>query len=140
MMRFAVHPAVFLGGALLLSGLLLWLRPSATVERPAAQRGDHRPARAQRAEVALDTAVLERYIGFYDVASTLRVDVTLENGRLVLHVPDSARLELLAESETRFYVEGGAIEIAFEVDGPNEIKGFVAHLPNGDLTAVRVRR
>jgi hypothetical protein len=99
MMRFAVHPAVFLGGALLLSGILLWLRPSAIVERPAAQRSDYRPAREQRAEEALETAVLERYIGFYDVASTLRVDVTLENGRLVLHVPDSARLELLAESE-----------------------------------------
>jgi hypothetical protein len=62
-MRFAVPPAVFFGSAVLLCGLMLWLRQSPPVEASAA---GGRPAREQRTETELGTAVLERYVGTYE--------------------------------------------------------------------------
>jgi hypothetical protein len=55
-----------------------------------------------------------------------------------LRATGSAPLELLPESETEFFVKGFDIEVAFELDGSNEVSGFVAHLPNGDVSGDRV--
>jgi hypothetical protein len=136
-MRFAVHPAVFLASALLLCGVMLWLRQVPPVETRVGASARGRAAPEQHTEIALGTAVLERYVGVYEVASTLRAELTLENGRLILRAAGLVPLELVPESETEFFVKGIDIEVAFELDRSNEVTGFVARMPNGDVSADR---
>jgi hypothetical protein len=133
-----VHPAVFLAGAALLCGFMLWLRQVPPLETRAAPSVGGRPARERHTEMALGTAALERYVGFHEFDATMRIELLLENGRLILRTADLAPLELLPESDTEFFVKDIDIEVAFELDAANEVTGLVARLANGDVSADRV--
>lgn len=136
-MKLSIHPAVFFGSALLLCIVWLWLRPAPPLQSLAPQ-GVLRSAGPPRAPVALAAAVLARYAGTYDLDST-PVTISVEGGRLFAQMNGSPLLELFAASEKQFFLKNSDVEVTFEVDDQDDAEGFVVRLPNGDLTAERIR-
>jgi hypothetical protein len=140
-MRLAIHPSVFLGGAIVICGLWLALRPPlpALPSAPSA-RGAPRPARVERPTITLDPATLERYVGKYEGRGDLTVEMTLKNGRLFTQSPGVlVPFEMLAVSETEFFLEKGVnIDVKFRVED-GVVKGFTANTEFGVLYVDRVR-
>ena len=73
-------------------------------------------AAASRIEIAVATAQLDKLVGEYSVNSANSVTITRDGGHLVLVVPGGARLELLAQSQTQFFVRKPDLALAFDVD------------------------
>ena len=138
-MRLAINPSVFLGGAIVLCALWLWLRPPLPPpERATVANGTSRPARAARSSITLDAATLERYVGKYEGRQNFTVEVTLKNGRLFAESPGVlVPLEMLATSETEFFLNGGGVDIKFRVEN-GLVKGFGANTEFGVLLMDRV--
>lgn len=140
-MRLAIHPSVFLGGAIVLCALWLWLRPALPPPEATAPtaRATPRPALVERPSITLDAATLERYVGKYEGRANLTVDLTLKNGHLFAQSPGLlVPFEMLATSETEFFLKGADVDVTFRVEG-GVVKGFVAKTELGVLVVDRVR-
>jgi hypothetical protein len=131
---------VFLGGAIALCALWLWLRPALP---PAASvpsaAGTPRPARVERPSITLDAATLERYVGTYEGRANFLVELTLKNGRLFLQSPGvTVPFELLATSETEFFLKDAGVDVKFRVED-GVVEGFSANTEFGVIAVQRVR-
>jgi hypothetical protein len=124
-----------------LCALWLWLRPAlpppeATVP---ATRATPRPVPVERPSITLDAATLERYVGKYEGRENFTVDLTLKNGHLFAQSPGiMAPLEMLATSETKFFLKGIDVDVTFRVED-GVVKGFAAKTELGLIVVDRVR-
>lgn len=77
------------------------------------------PMPEEKVVVRLDDSEYARLVGRYEVddagSGSTVVEVRYTAGRLVLLIPGSPELELIAESPTRFFVRGDGAAITFEL-------------------------
>jgi hypothetical protein len=138
-MRLAIHPAAFLGGAIVLCALWLWLRPAIPPEATVSSAGGApRPARVERPSITLPAAALEHYVGTYEGRANFKVELTSKNGHLFLQSPGvTAQFEMLATSETEFFLRDAGVDIKFRVED-GVVKGFSANTELGVIVVDRV--
>lgn len=137
-MRQTFHPAMFLGGAILLCAAWLWARPAVSPVQAFA-RGGPRPALVEPAYVALDTAILERYVGRYEGRGDFTVALTLEDGKLFAQAPGGMPFELRPTSETEFFLRSMGYDVAFDVGNDGTVRGFSTNTEYGLVKVKRVR-
>lgn len=75
--------------------------------------GKHYEMPAERHGVAINPNVYDSYVGQYGMATGFKVTVTTENESLVIQGTGQEKIELIPESETRFFVNGLDVEITF---------------------------
>lgn len=80
----------------------------------------------ERKAITLSPQVLEKYVGEYQLNPTTSISVTLEDGKLILNIINSPKMEIFAESETDFFVKTIDALIKFEKD------------PTGKVTLLRL--
>jgi CubicO group peptidase (beta-lactamase class C family) len=85
---------------------------------------DSELATIERKAVPIDPAVFTPYLGEYEAAPGIAVKIFQEGGKLWEQAPSQARAELLAESETTFFVQGSEALFLFVKDA----SGKVTHL------------
>jgi len=133
-MKATIHPAVFLTGCIAFCALWLSLVP---VEPPPVPAGVRRSIQ-QRASVSLSTATLEPYVGRYRGRGDFTVDLSMKDGRLYAQSPGTIRFEMLATSETEFFLrESPDIDVKFRIDGRSAVTGLDAATPYGPLSLER---
>lgn len=137
-MRHAIHPAVFLGGVILICASWLWFGPPVTLS-VSPPRSASRPVPVERASIRLDTAVLERYVGRYRGRADFTVDITLKDGRLFAQATGTIPFELLATSETEFFLKGAGFDVTFRLDRDGGVRGFAVDTDLGIIEVERVR-
>jgi serine-type D-Ala-D-Ala carboxypeptidase/endopeptidase len=76
-----------------------------------------RPVPRRRMEVAVDSTVLMRYVGEYEVTPTFRVVVTREAARLFVQATAQPRFPIFAESDSTFFLRVVDAQITFSGDG-----------------------
>lgn len=83
------------------------------------QNGQERraPRIAERKEVVLPLAVLQRYPGTYRLQPGFDIVITLENGQLMSQATGQAKAPLYAESERKFFLKVANAQIEFVGDG-----------------------
>ena len=136
-MRLTIHPAVFLSACVVFCALWLWLKPVAS---PLAPVSTPRIARAARASIDLDPAILERYVGRYEGRADFTVDLSMKDGRLYAQSPDTVPFEMLATSELEFFLKQSPdVDVKFRLDGRGAVVGFDAATPYGPVSVDRVR-
>ena len=72
----------------------------------------------------VDPKIYASYAGPYELAPSLLLNITAEDGRLMGQVTGQSKLELFPESETQFFLLAAPVEITFVKDE----KGHVTHL------------
>jgi hypothetical protein len=138
-MRLAIHPSVFLGGAVVLCALWLWLRPPLPDAIAPTPSSAPRQARVERSSISLDAATLERYVGTYEGRQNFTVELTLNNGHLFAQSPDvTVPFEMLATSETEFFLKDAGVDVEFRIEN-GVVKGFAANTEFGVVLMERVR-
>jgi len=76
-----------------------------------------RPIPTRRTEVAVDSSVLVRYVGEYELAPTFHVVVTREAARLFVQATGQPRFRIFAESDSTFFLRVVDAQITFSRDG-----------------------
>jgi D-alanyl-D-alanine-carboxypeptidase/D-alanyl-D-alanine-endopeptidase len=92
------------------------------------------PKRARRTEITLDAAVLDRYVGRYDMQDEGVVVIGREGTLLTIELPASwglPRLRLHAEKEREFFATGLPLQAMFEVDTNGRVTGMLVQPPRG---------
>ncbi len=103
--------------------------PSVATERAAGQ-----PKRARRTEITLDAAVLDRYVGRYDMQDEGVVVIGRQGTLLTIELPASwglPKLRLRAEKEREFFTTELPLQATFEVDANGRVTGMLVHPPRG---------
>jgi outer membrane protein assembly factor BamB len=88
----------------------------------------------QRQAIQLDPKVLDAYVGEYEMMPGQNITVAREGDKLVAQVPGQSKLELLAESETRFYVAGASGDFEFAKDANGKLKHVVLRQAGYEFT------
>lgn len=70
-----------------------------------------------RAAIAVDSVVLERYVGEYELAPTFHIVVTREGAGLFIQATAQPKFPIYAEAETEFFLRVVDAQITFSGDG-----------------------
>ncbi len=94
-------------------------------------------AAGARREVALDPAVLDRYVGFYQLAPGLQFTITRTGTQLEAQLTGQGRLPVFASSETEFFYKAVDAQLTFEPGAGGPAAAVVLHQNGRDLRAPR---
>jgi hypothetical protein len=67
--------------------------------------------------VTVDPAILAKYVGTYDRTDTptpVKIEITLESGRLMMQSAGQEKREMLAESNDTFFLTKQKVELQFK--------------------------
>ena len=91
-----------------------------------------------RPSVTLAQGILDQYLGKYQVAPQFTVEITKDNGSLLILAPGDTKIPLFAESDTNFYVKGTYLFVRFKKNEAGKVVGFDAEQFNGTQFAQKV--
>jgi CubicO group peptidase (beta-lactamase class C family) len=88
--------------------------------------------------ITLDSAVLDRYVGKYRLASIGTFTVVREGSQIYVQPEGQPRLAFFAESEKEFFCKTEDAQITFESDGKRPATTLILHQGGKDFRAARV--
>ncbi len=90
-----------------------------------------------RQPVAVDPAVLQRYVGKYELAPFFAITVTLEDGQLMAQATGQDKYPVFAESDTKFFYKIVDAQLTFEVDADGKAAKLILHQNGADVPGTR---
>ena len=93
----------------------------------------------QRTAIDVKADVLARYVGTYQLAPNLALEITLKDGALYVQPTNQATMRLWPESETDFFLKELDAQLSFVRDAQGVTTGAVLHQGGQNLNAPRVR-
>jgi D-alanyl-D-alanine carboxypeptidase len=90
------------------------------------------------AAVSVPAAVLDRYVGRFQLAPEAVITIRREGGALHAHLTGQEEAPLVADSETRFSVTGENAVLVFESDASGAVTRVVLHQNGRQMPAPRV--
>jgi nitroreductase len=91
----------------------------------------------EKNEIQLDKDVLMQYTGKYDYQGQLTITITLENGKLFMESGGQQKVELFAESKTRFFLKVADASVTFVRNDEGRVVELIAHQQGQDFKAVK---
>jgi serine-type D-Ala-D-Ala carboxypeptidase/endopeptidase len=88
---------------------------------------------APRKEIQVDAAVLERYVGEYELTPAFKIAVTREGARLFVQATGQPRFEIFAQSESEFFLKVVDASVTFLPDA------LILHQGGMDQKAKKVK-
>lgn len=88
---------------------------------------------------AIDAAIKQRYVGEYELAPNIIVTITMEGERLFLQLTNRPQVELLAQSETKFFLKDVGDQVSFVVDGDGPAMFLEIHSGANNFPARRIQ-
>lgn len=92
----------------------------------------------ERRAIDVKGDVLARYVGTYQLAPNIALDVTLKDGALYLHPTNQATMRLWPESETDFFLKELDAQFTFVRDAQGAATAVVFHQNGQAVTAPKV--
>lgn len=95
------------------------------------------PQPRQRVEVEIDPALLDKYVGTYELGPEFSIAVTTEGGRLFVQASGQERFEAFPESETRFFLKAVDAQVSFRTGPDGMATHIVLHQNGQDISGAR---
>ena len=92
----------------------------------------------QRTAIDVKADVLAHYIGTYQLAPNLSLEITLKDGALYVHPTNQATLRLWPESETDFFLKELDAQLTFVRDAQGAATAVVLHQGGQNMNAPRI--
>jgi hypothetical protein len=92
-----------------------------------------------RKSITVNPAILDRYVGEYEINPQVHVKVDHENGSLVARIPGSPAITVFAESENDFYIKGTYLVVHFQKDSDGKTTGFQLEQYSGVSFAKKIK-
>jgi serine-type D-Ala-D-Ala carboxypeptidase/endopeptidase len=93
----------------------------------------------ERQEVAVDSKVLEGYVGQFQLAPNFVLTVTLEVDKLFAQATGQPKFQIYAESERDFFYKVVDAQITFETDSTGRAVSLTLHQNGANIPGKRVR-
>lgn len=87
----------------------------------------------------LDSKIYQSYVGQYDISPDRSLNITAEEGRLMVQVTGQARKEIYPESETQFFFTTAPAEMTFLKDAKGQVIELVIEQRGQKFTAKKVK-
>jgi hypothetical protein len=87
--------------------------------------------------VHLSEAILDRYVGTYEMPGLGELQITREDTTLWAQPTGQQRLQLTPTSETEFEIAEASVQITFEVGEDGETTGLVIHQAGQEIEAAK---
>jgi D-alanyl-D-alanine-carboxypeptidase/D-alanyl-D-alanine-endopeptidase len=94
---------------------------------------------AVRATVPVAEPILRSYVGEYALSARISIAVTMVDGRLHAQPTGEPARALGALSETRFFIEGSTVELAFTKNAGGVVTGVVMHQGGREIPGTKVK-
>ncbi len=117
---------------------LILRQGGATLHAPRIEGDAAAPVKKEHKEIALLPAVLERYVGRYQLAPTFALEITREESHLYVQATGQPKLEIFAEGEKDFFLKVVDAQISFTPEGQGKARELVLHQNGAHQTARRV--
>lgn len=95
------------------------------------------PQPKQRSAIELDPALLENYVGRYELGPEFQITVTTAGGSLFIEASGQDRLEAFPESDTSFFLKAVDAQVSFETGPDGKATGLVLHQNGQDIPGAR---
>ena len=92
---------------------------------------------SERKEVSVTPAILSKYTGVYEVGPGFDLVMTLEDGKLMTQATGQPKLQLFAESETKFFLKVVDAEVEFFKNDKDEVTHLVLHQGGRDMRGTK---
>jgi CubicO group peptidase (beta-lactamase class C family) len=92
-----------------------------------------------KASVNVDLAVLETYVGVYELTPTSSIAITLENGQLMEQTTDQPKFPLFPESRNKFFMKVVDVQFQFFTGGNGQVSHLVRHQNDQDMRGEKKR-
>lgn len=93
-----------------------------------------------RTVVKVDPSILTKYVGTYDrteVTPSVKVVITLEDGRLMMQGMGQDKSALFAESERKFFLKGEDVEVSFLPNRAGVLRYLEIDQPGNSIIAAK---
>lgn len=104
--------------------------------RPARRFEGEAPAPKERKEIAVDAAILDRYVGRYELAPGFILTITREGNSLFMQASGQPKFPLFAETEKDFFLKVVDAQVTF-VEENGKVAKLILHQA-GDHEAKRI--
>jgi CubicO group peptidase (beta-lactamase class C family) len=92
---------------------------------------------SERKEITVSPAILEKYVGTYELMPNFDLVMTLEGGQLMTQATGQSKFPLFAESETKFFLKVVDAEVEFFKNDKGEVTHLILHQGGHDGKAVK---
>jgi D-alanyl-D-alanine-carboxypeptidase/D-alanyl-D-alanine-endopeptidase len=89
-------------------------------------------------EIAIDTKILDGYVGRYQLAPNLILTVTRDERRLFAQATGQSAIELFAEGSREFFMKAVDAQITFETDEQGRATSLTLHQNGAHMPAKRI--
>jgi CubicO group peptidase (beta-lactamase class C family) len=115
--------------------------PASTIARALAAitLGIKRTTLKERHTVKVNTEAFDSYIGEYEVAPNFIISVSREEDKLFGHTTGRAKVELLPESESMFFVKEYDAQIVFVKNPAGRVTHSIAHINGRSVEAKKIK-
>ncbi len=91
----------------------------------------------ERKAITLPASTLQQYVGVYELAPGVNIEMTLEGGQLTTQITGQPKFPLFPETETRFFLKVVDAQVDFVKDAGGKVTKLVLHQNGMDHTAIR---
>ncbi len=88
-----------------------------------------------RKEISVAPAVLEKYVGDYELAPGFVITMTVENGQLMTQATGQPKFPLYAEAENKFFLKVVDAQVEFFKDETGKVSYLMLHQGGRDMKA-----
>jgi hypothetical protein len=118
------------------TALVVFQEEGGTPER-ATRAGDAPPLRKEFAEIKVNPAIYDAYVGEYELAPGFILAVMREGDRLMTQATGQGKVEIFPYSETEFFLKVTDAQITFVKGTSGSVDSIVLHQGGRDLPAKR---
>ena len=97
------------------------------------------PLPAEKQAVTVDSAVLDNYVGEYQVGTNLIITITKEGNNLFAQVIGQPKIQVHPDSPTKFFVKEAPIQIEFVTDASSKTSGLTLYQGGQQIQAKRIK-
>jgi CubicO group peptidase (beta-lactamase class C family) len=101
--------------------------------------GDKVVAVPSRKEIDVDRTTLDSYTGSYAIVPQFVLNVTVEDGKLMVQATGQPKIPVFAESKTKFFYKIVNAHITFVPDEKGAISKLILHQNGRDMEAARTK-
>jgi CubicO group peptidase (beta-lactamase class C family) len=92
-----------------------------------------------RKEITLDTAILQQYVGGYELAPGFVITITVEDGKLISQATGQGKAELFAEKENFFFLKIVDAQIEFIKGADGKIEKLVLYQNGRQIPGKKIK-
>jgi CubicO group peptidase (beta-lactamase class C family) len=92
---------------------------------------------SERKEITVPPAILEKYVGTYELMPNFDIVITLEGGQLMTQATGQGKFPMFAESETKFFLKVVDAEVEFFKNDKGEVTHIILHQGGRDVKGTK---